>query len=126
MPAPSSVAVAGRETDWLSNLKMQFVEAIPAAPYASKESTLLIPYVQHTSPDQQARVALVELTDADDRVPQARDVVDAVEGLVFAVPASEDDTVPMPLISTTEPSPNLTVPVTVWSSSAKASLWPVM
>jgi hypothetical protein len=70
---------------------MEKVETILTTPDSGKESTLLIPYAKHTSSDQHACVTLVELTNADDRVLQAWDVVDAAESLVFTILASEDD-----------------------------------
>jgi hypothetical protein len=91
MPAPSNIIAAGRETNWPRNLKTEEIEAIPAACDPNKESSLLIPYAKHTSPDQHACVALVKLTNADDRVLQAWDVVDAAESLVFTISACKDD-----------------------------------
>jgi CDP-diacylglycerol pyrophosphatase len=52
-------------------------------------------------------------------------VVDALQHLVFPVLALEEDGV-APSMSTTEPSPNLTVPRTPVSSSEKADRAPVM
>ena len=91
MPAPSNIITVGKETDWWGNLKIDDVETIPAAPNPNKELTLLVPYAKHTSPDQHACVALAKLTNADNRVLQAWDVVDAAESLVFVVSTSEDD-----------------------------------
>jgi hypothetical protein len=71
VPAPSNIIVVGSETNWPGNLKMDKVEAIPTTPDSGKESTLLIPYAKHTSPDQHTCVTLVKLTNADDRVLQA-------------------------------------------------------
>jgi hypothetical protein len=90
MPAPSNIIAVGSETNWPGNLKEE-VETILTTPDSGKESTLLIPYAKHTSPDQHACVTLVELTNANDRVLQAWDVVDAAESLVFTILASEDD-----------------------------------
>src|ERR1041385_609609 len=91
MPAPSNIITMCRETYWSGNLKIDDVETIPAAPNPNKELTLLVPYAKHTSPDQHTCVALVKLANADNRVLQAWDVVDATESLVFSVSASEDD-----------------------------------
>jgi hypothetical protein len=90
MPAPCNIIAVERETFWLGNLKME-LEAISAVLDPNKDSALLIPYAKHTSPDQPTCVALIELTNADDRVLQAWDVVDAAESLVFTIFASEHD-----------------------------------
>jgi hypothetical protein len=90
MPAPCNIIAVERETFWLGNLKME-LEAISAVLDPNKDSALLIPYAKHTSPDQHTCVALIELTNADDRVLRAWDVVDTAESLVFTIFASEDD-----------------------------------
>jgi hypothetical protein len=100
---------------------MEEVEAILAVPDPNKESALLIPYAKHTSPDQHTCVALIELTNADDRVLQAWDVVDATESLVFTIFASEDAR------ANALNFDNRTVAeLAVWSILAITSPWPFM
>jgi hypothetical protein len=66
-------------------------ESIGAFGYLGKKTMMAIPNPHDSILDLHTRIALIQLSQADDRVPQHGDVVDSVEQSVLTRLGSEDD-----------------------------------
>jgi hypothetical protein len=67
------------------------IEAIGASIYLGEKATMAIPDTQDLVLDLHTRAILIQLSQADDGVPQCGDVVDIGEQLVLAGLGGEDD-----------------------------------
>ena len=72
-------------------LHIKDIEPICASSYLGEKTTMAIPDAQDPVLDQHARAVLIQLSQADDGVPQRRDVVDTGEHPVLSGLGGEDD-----------------------------------
>jgi hypothetical protein len=91
MPTPSVVVLMHHETEWPGHLQLQAVHAILGPLHPGEEAILVIPNLQHSAFNQHARASFIHLSNADDRVLQARDPIHARQDLVLTVAPGEDD-----------------------------------
>jgi hypothetical protein len=78
MPPPSIVVMAGCKTKRLRHLRVKDIEAV-ALVDLDEEPAAMILDAQHPMLDLHARSVLIQLSQADDGVPQRGDVVDIGE-----------------------------------------------
>jgi hypothetical protein len=91
MPLPCLVVPMSSETEGLCHLHIKDVESICASIYLGKKATMAIPNPHDSVLDLHARTVLIQLSQADDRVPQRGDVVDSGEQPVLTKLCGEDD-----------------------------------
>jgi len=88
---PRLVVPMSNETEGLCHLHVEDIELICASGYLGKKATIAIPNLHDPVLDLRARTVLIQLSQADDRVPQCGDVVDSGERLVLTRHRGEDD-----------------------------------
>jgi hypothetical protein len=125
VPLSRLVVPMSNKTEGLCYLHVEDIELIGASGYLGKKATMAIPNPHDSVLDLYTRIALIQLSQADDRVPQHGDVVDTGEQSVI-LDSTTKMTEPTPLISTPEASPNLTEPRTSESNSLMNSRRSVM
>jgi hypothetical protein len=125
VPLPRLIVPTSSKTDGLCYLHVEDVELIDVSSYLGKKETMAIPNSHDSIHDLHTRTILIQLSQADDRVSQRRDVIDLMSNLC-SPDSTTKMTEPTPLISTPEASPNLMEPRTSESSSMKNFRRPVM
>jgi hypothetical protein len=91
MPLPRLVVPTSSKAEGLCYLHVEDIESIGASGYLGKKATMAIPNPHDFVLDLHTRTALIQLSQADDRVPQRGDVVDSGEQSVLTRLSGEDD-----------------------------------
>jgi hypothetical protein len=91
MPLPRLVVPTSSKAEGLRYLHVEDIESIGASGYLSKKAMMAIPNPHDSVLDLHTRTALIQLSQADDRVPQCGDVVDFGEQSVLTRLGGEDD-----------------------------------
>jgi hypothetical protein len=91
VPLSCLVIPTNSEVEGLCYLHVEDVESIGASGYLGNEAMMTIPNPHDFVLDLHARTVLIQLSQADDRVPQRGDVVDSGEQFVLTRLSSEDD-----------------------------------
>jgi hypothetical protein len=91
VPAPHLIVPARGKANGVRHLHMKHVKAVSSPVHLGEKTTTSIPDAQHAILDLHPRAILVQLSDADDGVPQGRDVVHAGEEAVLPRLGLEDD-----------------------------------
>jgi hypothetical protein len=91
VPLPCLVVPTSNKTEGLCYLHVEDIESIGATSYLSKKATMAIPNPHDSVLDLHTQTALIQLSQADDRVPQRGDVVDSDEQSVLIRLGGEDD-----------------------------------
>jgi len=91
VPLPRLVVLTGSEAEGLCNLHIKDVESTRASSYLDKEAVLAILGPQDTVSNRNAQTLFLQLSQADDRVPQLGDVVESGEHPVLTRLGGEDD-----------------------------------
>jgi hypothetical protein len=79
VPLPRLVEPTSSKAKGLCNLHIEDIELIGAFVYLGKKMMMVIPNPHDSILDLNTRTALIQLSQADDRVPQRGDVVDSSE-----------------------------------------------
>ena len=90
VPPPGFIVLPSCKTKRLCHLYVKNVEAVAPHVHLGEKSVTRIPNAKHAVLDLHARAILIQLSQADDGVPQRRDVVDAGEQPMLAVLGDED------------------------------------
>jgi hypothetical protein len=69
VPLPHLVVLTSSEAEGLCHLHIKDVESICASGYLGKKATMAIPNPQDSILDLHAQIVLIQLSQADDRVP---------------------------------------------------------
>jgi hypothetical protein len=88
---PRLVIPMSSKAEGLCYLHVEDIESIGASGYLGKKVTMAISNPHDSVIDLHTRTALIQLSQADDRVPQRRDVVDSGEQSVLTRLDGEDD-----------------------------------
>jgi hypothetical protein len=91
VPLPRLVIPTSSEAEGLCHLHIKEVESVCTSGYLGKKAMMAIPNPQDSILDPHARTVLIQLSQADDRVPQCGDVVDSNEQPVLTRLGGEDD-----------------------------------
>jgi hypothetical protein len=91
VPLPRLVVPTSSKAEGLCYLHVEDMESIDASDYLGKKATMVIPNPHDSVLDLHMRTALIQLSQADDRVPQRGDVVDYGEQYVLTRLSGEDD-----------------------------------
>jgi hypothetical protein len=91
MPTPGLIISTSGEVEGPSHLHVKHVQPITPTIDLGEKTTMVVPDTEHPSVNLHSQAALVELVEADDGVPEGRDVVDSREQLVFAGLTHEHD-----------------------------------
>jgi hypothetical protein len=91
VPLPRLVVPTSSKTEGLCYLHVEDIESIGASGYLGKKATMAIPNPHDFILDLHTRTALIQLSQADDRVPQRGDVVNSGEQSVLTRLGGEDD-----------------------------------
>jgi hypothetical protein len=91
MPLPRLVVPTSSKTEGLCYLHVEDIESIGASGYLGKKATMAIPNPHDSVLDLHTWTAQIQLSQADDRVPQRGDVVDSGEQSVLTRLDGEDD-----------------------------------
>jgi hypothetical protein len=91
MPLPRLVVSTSSKAEGLCYLHVEDIELIGASGYLSKKAMMAIPNPHNSVLDLHTRIALIQLSQADDRVPQCGDVVDSGEQYVLTRLDGKDD-----------------------------------
>jgi hypothetical protein len=91
VPLSRFVVPTSSKAEGLCFLHIEDIESIGATGYLGKKATMTIPNPHNSVIDLHTRTALIQLSQADDRVPQRRDVVDSGEQSVLTRLDDEDD-----------------------------------
>jgi hypothetical protein len=91
VPLSRLVVPMSSKTEGLCYLHVEDIELIGASGYLGKKATMAIPNPHDSVLDLYTRIALIQLSQADDRVPQCGDVVDTGEQSVITRLDDEDD-----------------------------------
>jgi hypothetical protein len=91
VPLPRLVIPMSSKTEGLCYLHIEDIELIGASGYLSKKAMMAIPNTHDSILNLHTRTALIQLSQADDRVPQCEDVVDSGEQSVLTRLNGEDD-----------------------------------
>ena len=91
VPPPVIIIVASCKTHRLRHLHIENIKAIGASVHLGEESPTAIIDAQYFVLDLHTRAILIQLSQADDGVPQHGDVVDTGEHPVLAGLGGEDD-----------------------------------
>ena len=79
VPSPGVIITVGYKAHGMHHLHMEDIKAIGASVHLSEKSVMAIPDAQYPMLDLDAWAILIQLSQADDRVPQRRDVLDTSE-----------------------------------------------
>jgi hypothetical protein len=85
------VVLTSSKAEGLCYLHVEDIESIGASGYLGKKATMAIPNPHDSVLNLHTRTALMQLSQADDKVPQRRDVVDSGEQFVLTRLGGEDD-----------------------------------
>jgi hypothetical protein len=91
VPLPRLIVPMSSKAEGLCYLHVEDIESIGASGYLGKKATMVIPNPHDSILDLHMRTTLIQLSQADDRVPQHRDVVDSGEQSVLTRLCGEDD-----------------------------------
>jgi hypothetical protein len=91
VPLPCLVIPMSSKSEGLCYLHVEDIESIGASGYLGKKAMMAIPNPHDSILDLHTRTTLIQLSQADDRVPQCRDVVDSDEQSVLTRLGGEDD-----------------------------------
>jgi hypothetical protein len=91
VPLPRLVVPTSSKTEGLCYLHVEDIESIGASGYLGKKAMMAILNPHDSVLDLHTRTALIQLSQADDRVPQRGDVVDSGEQSVLTRLGGEDD-----------------------------------
>jgi hypothetical protein len=91
VPLPRLVVPTSSKAEGLCYLHVEDTELIGASGYLGKKVMMAIPNPHNSGLDLHTRTALIQLSQADDRVPQRGDVVDSSEQSVLTRLGGEDD-----------------------------------
>jgi hypothetical protein len=91
VPLPRLVKPTSSKAKGLCNLHIEDIESICASVYLGKKTMMVIPNPHDSILDLNTRTALIQLSQADDRVPQRGDVVDFGEQSVLTRLGGKDD-----------------------------------
>jgi hypothetical protein len=91
MPLPRLVISTSSKADGLCYLHVKDIELIGASGYLDKKATMAILNPHDSVLNLHTRTALIQLSQANDRVPQRRDVLDSGEQYVLTRLGDEDD-----------------------------------
>jgi hypothetical protein len=91
MPLPRLIVPTSSKAEGLCYLHVEDIESIGASGYLGKKVTMAIPNPHDSIFDLHTRTTLIQLSQADDRVPQHEDIVDSGEQSVLTRLGSEDD-----------------------------------
>jgi hypothetical protein len=91
VPLPHLVVPTSSKAEGLCYLHVEDIESIGASGYLGKKATMVIPNPHDSVLDLHTRIALIQMSHADDRVPQRGDVVDSGEQSVLTRLGGEDD-----------------------------------
>jgi hypothetical protein len=125
VPLSRLIVPTSSKTEGLCYLHIEDIKSIGASGYLGKKAMMTIANPHDSVLDLHTRTALIQLSQADDRVPQRGDVVDSGEQNVLTRLDGEDDGADT-LDLHAGGIPNLTEPRTSESSSGKNSRRPVM
>jgi hypothetical protein len=91
VPLQRLVVPTRSKVEGLCYLQVEDIESIGASGYLGKKAMMVIPNPHGSVLDLHTRTALIQLSQADDRVPQRGDVVDSGEQSVLTRLGGEDD-----------------------------------
>jgi hypothetical protein len=91
VPLPHLVVPTSSKAEGLCYLHVEDIESISASGYLGKKAMMVIPNPHDSVLDLHTRTALIQLSQADDRVPQCGDVIDSGEQSVLTRLGGEDD-----------------------------------
>jgi hypothetical protein len=91
MPLPRLVVPTSSKVEGLCYLHVEDIESIGASGYLGKKATMAIPNPHDFILYFHTRTTLIQLSQADDRVPQRGDVVDSGEQSMLTRLGGEDD-----------------------------------
>jgi hypothetical protein len=91
VPLPRLIVLTNSEAEGLCYLHVDDVESIGASDYLGNEATMAIPNPHDSVLDLHVRTVLIQLSQANDRVPQREDVVDSGEQSMLIRLDNEDD-----------------------------------
>jgi hypothetical protein len=91
VPLPRLVVPMNNKAEGLCYLHVEDMESIGASGYLGKKAMMAMPNPHDSVLDLHMRTALIQLSQADDRVPQRGDVVDSGEQSVLIRLGGEDD-----------------------------------
>jgi hypothetical protein len=88
---PCLVVPTSSKAEELCYMHVEDIESIGASGYLGKKAMMMIPNCHDSVLDLHTRTALIQLSQADDRVPQRGEVVDSGEQSVLTRLGGEDD-----------------------------------
>jgi hypothetical protein len=91
MPLPRLVVPTSSKAEGLWYLHVEDIESIGASDYLGKKAMIAIPNPHDSVLDLHTRTALIQLSQADDRVPQRGNVVDSGEQSLLTKLGGEDN-----------------------------------
>jgi hypothetical protein len=91
VPLPCLIVPMSSKAEGLYYLYVEDIESIGASGYHGKKATMAIQNPHDSILDLHTRTALIQLSQADDRVPQCWDVVDSGDQSMFTRLGGEDD-----------------------------------
>jgi hypothetical protein len=91
VPLSRLVVPMSSKAEGLCYLHVEDIESIGASSYLGKKATMAIPNPHDSTLDLHTRTALIQLSQADDGVPQRGNVVDSGEQSVLTRLGGEDD-----------------------------------
>jgi hypothetical protein len=91
VPLPRLVVPTSSKAEGLCYLHVEDIESIGASGYLGKKAMMAISNPHDSVLDLHTQTALIQLSQADDRVSQRRDVVDSGEQSVLTRLGGEDD-----------------------------------
>jgi hypothetical protein len=91
VPLSRLVVPTSSKAEGLCYLHVEDIESIGVSGYLGKKATMTIPNPHDFVLDLHTRTALIQLSQADDRVPQRGDVIDSGEQSVLTRLDGEDD-----------------------------------
>jgi hypothetical protein len=91
VPLPRLVVPTSSKAEGLCYLHVEDIESISASGYLGKKATMAIPNPYDSVLDLHTQTALIQLSQADDRIPQREDVVDSGEQSMLTRLSGEDD-----------------------------------
>jgi hypothetical protein len=91
VPLPRLVVLTSSKAEGLCYLHIEDIESIGASGYLGKKAMMAIPNPYDSVLDLHTRTALIQMSQADDRVPQCENVVDFGEQFVLTRLDDEDD-----------------------------------
>jgi hypothetical protein len=91
VPLPRLIVPTSSKAEGLCYLHVEDIESIGASGYLGKKAMMAIPNPHDSVLDLHTQTALIQLFQADDRVPQRGDVIDSSEQSVLTRISGEDD-----------------------------------